>query len=261
LNFDDLQKYEGFALLGESIVSTADSAFSRFMQSIDAVAWVQEGHKRYAPKSDGKCPYCQQSIKGIEIDIEAEIEKSFSGKYAEDCARLTSYQQKYASYTESFIGTVQQHIDFLKSIPAGFGDVGAYELNLAKLKETVTRNNQTIAAKAAKPSEEVAIEPIGTYIEAINALIADTNKLFADNNAIFAHKTDEKTAVLNEVWEMLAFDLQETLRKYHAANKAFEADLKALETRRPRERENRRHRRPCFEYGQQCAVNCQFAGA
>jgi wobble nucleotide-excising tRNase len=228
LRFEDLEKYESFALLGESIVSTSDSAFNRFMQSIDAVAWVQEGHQHYAANAEGKCPYCQQPITGLEIDIEAEIEKCFSGKYSEDCTRLASYQQKYSSYTGAFIQTVQQYVDFLKSLPKDFGDVGAYELNLAKLQETVTRNNHTIASKVAKPSEEVAIESIGTFLDAINALIAETNKLFNDNNAIFAHQADEQTAVLNEVWELLAFDLQETIRKYHAANKAFEADLKAL---------------------------------
>jgi len=225
LSFDDLPKYENFSLLGESIVNTTNSAFSRFMQSIDAVAWVQDGHKHYAPHADGKCPYCQRPLE----DIEAEIVKCFSGKYAEDTAKLASYQQKYVTYVNIFIETVQGYIDFLNSIPKGFSDIQAYELNLAKLQETVTRNNKTIADKVAKPSEEVKIESIGTFLEAINGLIDDTNKLFVDNNAIFLRQADEQTTVLKEVWELLAFDLQETIKKFNAAGKAFDVALAALD--------------------------------
>lgn len=224
LSFDDLTKYENFSLLSESIVNTTDSAFSRFMQAIDAVAWVQEGHKHYAPNANGKCPYCQRPLE----EIEAEIVECFGGKYAEDTAKLTSFQQKYAVYVDAFIDMIQEYVDFLNSIPKGFGDIPAYELNLAKLREAVTRNYKTIADKVAKPSEEVKIEPIGTFLEDINVLIDDTNKLFNDNNAIFARQEDEQATVLDEVWELLAFDLQETIKKYNATDKEYDVALTAL---------------------------------
>ena len=225
LSYDDLPKYENFSLLGESIVNTTDSAFNRFMHAIDAVGWVQDGHKNYAPHANGKCPYCQRPLQ----DIEAEIVKCFGGKYAEDTAKLASYQQKYTTYVDAFIETIQGYVDFLNSIPKGFGDIQAFELNLAKLQESVTQNKKRISDKVAKPSEEVGIESIGTFLEAINDLITGSNKLFADNNAIFSRQADEQSAVLNDVWELLAFDLQETIKKYNATDKTFGAALTALD--------------------------------
>lgn len=54
LDLSRLDDVESFALLAVSIIITADNQFSRF--------WVKEGLEKYIPKSDGQCPFCQQSI-------------------------------------------------------------------------------------------------------------------------------------------------------------------------------------------------------
>jgi wobble nucleotide-excising tRNase len=169
LDISKLDSAEIFPLLGEPIISTADSSFSRFMQSLEATAWVKDGHEHYAPKTDGKCPYCQQALPS---DLAAQIAECFDGKYSDDCAKLAAYQKRYAEYTAEFVILSKRHIETLKTMPQGFGRIGEYEKNVALLEKTIAENIARITAKIAKPSDSVAVESISLYLEALNALIA-----------------------------------------------------------------------------------------
>jgi len=232
LDLSKLDGAEGYSLLAERIVSTSDSDFNRFMQSLGAAKWVENGYKLYAPNADGKCPYCQQSIEDSSIDINAEIAKCFDGKYAEDCAKLADYQQKYRQYMEStFITPIRRNIEFLKSIPQGFGNVAEYEKNLAQIEKIIAENNQSIAVKVANPSEAVSLETIRPYLEAIDVLIIETNNLFTKNNDIYDNQGKARTACLSEVVELSAFELQTVIKQYKADMVDVESKITAQQTK------------------------------
>lgn len=224
LDLSKLDEAENFSLLAEPIISTADSQFSRFMQAIDAVSWVEQGLKQYAPKAEGKCPYCQQSLKGLTKNIEAQITQCFDGKYSEDNATLAKYQQRYASYTEAFVDTVNQYADFLRATP-NFGKLSECEKNLAQLEKTISENKQRIAAKVAKPSEAIKLDSLRPYLEAINLYIAETNTVIIKHNEICSHRGEESITCLSEVIELAAFDMQETVRQFIMEDKAFEDSI------------------------------------
>ena len=226
LDLSRLGDAENFMLLGESIISTADNQFSRFMQSLDATAWVKEGFDEYLPKSYDKCPFCQQSTEGLTKDIATQIAECFDGKFTEDCARLEKYQQKYADYTATFITTVEQYITFLKENPS-FGNLAEYEKNLALLEKVVSENNQLISKKVAKPSETVTLETARPCLETLNTLIEASNILIDKNNTICRDREKEITACLSDLWEMLAFDLKDTVQQFIAENKALEESIKS----------------------------------
>lgn len=225
LDLSRLDNAENFALLSEPIISTSDSQFSRFMHSLDATAWVKEGYEKYASKTDGKCPYCQQSIRGLAEDIETQIAECFKGEFLEACKKLANYQHLYDEYTAGFVANIKQYVEFLKSIPQGFGNIPEYEKHLALLEKTIIENKQRIAAKVSKPSETTSLDTIRPSLEAVNNLINETNKLFKNNNTVYDHKEKEQAACMTEVWELLAFDLRTTVQKFLSADKAVEEEL------------------------------------
>lgn len=226
LDISKLDEAESFALLTESIISTADNQFSRFMQSLDATAWVKEGFDEYLSKSDGKCPFCQQSMTGLtKNDISTQIAECFDGKFTEDCATLVKYQQRYTAYTSDFIIAIEQYIAFLKDNPS-FGNLVEYEKNLAQLQKVVSENNQRIASKVAKPSESISLDSMRPYLEAINILVEAFNILIDKNNAICRDREKEVAACLSDLWEMLAFDLKDTVQQYIAEDKALDDSIK-----------------------------------
>ena len=227
LDLSRLDDVENFALLAESIISTADNQFSRFMQSLDATAWVKAGFDDYLPKSDGLCPFCQQSMTGLsKKDIAIQIAECFDGKFTEDSTRLLKYQQKYAEYTSAFIAKVEQFIVFLRA-NQGFGNLTEYEKNLAQLEKVVSENNQRIAGKIAKPSEMISLETVRPYLEAINNLIESSNVLIDKNNVICRDREKEVTACLSALWELLAFDLKDTVQQFITEDKALDESIKS----------------------------------
>lgn len=227
LDLSKLDDIEAFSLLGESIVSTADSPFSRFMQSLEAVAWVKEGHENYSSKAEGKCPFCQQILQS---DFESQLAECFNGKYTDDCRKIATFQQDYMNFMGKFISSIKQNIEALKSCPQGFGNVSEYEKNLALIEKTIAENNRRITAKVAKPSEIIKLDSLSDYLEAVNKLIAETNALFTKNNEIFDNKRTEEATCMTAVWELLAYDLKNVIQRYIAEDKDVDSKIAAQDT-------------------------------
>ena len=224
LDLSKLDAAENFPLLAEPIISTSDSQFSRFMESLGATSWVKEGFNDFVHNSNEKCPFCQQSLKEP-IDITSQIAECFDGKYTEDCEKLAKYQQRYADYVLVFVNASKQYIAFLRQNP-GFGSLSEYEKSLALLEKTISENNQLIAAKVVKPSEIVAPDTIRPYLEALNELIEESNVLIDKNNVVCRDREKEESSCLSELWEMLAFEQQDTVKNYLAEDKALSESIK-----------------------------------
>jgi wobble nucleotide-excising tRNase len=227
LDLSELATIETFPLLGEAIISTADSQFSRFMRSLEAAAWVKQGHEHYALKAGEKCPYCQQQLGS---DFESQIAECFDGKYSEDCAKVVAYHKRYTDYTLAFTASIKQYIDILKAMPQGFGNISENEKTLILIEKTVADNNQHIASKIANPSDTVSLDSILLHIEAINSLFSETNDLIVKNNAIIDNKKREVEACMTQVWELLAFELRIIVNQYSADDKAIDNKITAQTT-------------------------------
>jgi len=62
LDFTKLESAETYSLLGQAIISTADNAYSRFWQNLNAMDWVNTGHTHYSENAAGSCPYCSREL-------------------------------------------------------------------------------------------------------------------------------------------------------------------------------------------------------
>lgn len=224
LDLSNLHDIENYRLLGEAIVSTADSQFSRFMSSINATAWVKQGHDNYASDSKETCPYCQQILP---TDFEKQIAECFDGQYVKDCDNLKNYQKGYLDYTTTIIESIKQAIATFKTVPQEFADLSAYEKNLALVEKVVVQNNQLIALKVATPSDAIAINSIEDYLKEINSLLSTTNSKISDNNTIVANKKREESSCMTLVWELLSFELKTVIAQYNADEKDLSEKLKA----------------------------------
>jgi wobble nucleotide-excising tRNase len=233
LNLDKLEDVETYPLLKQRITSTADSSFARFMQSLGAVKWVDDGRRLYAPKADGKCPYCRQPLKGLNKDIQKEIEACFDEQYDEDCRKIADYVHKYAEYIDVFIDTVKRYIANLPQ--TGYGDKGEYERQLELLVKTLEINKGKLAEKVAKPSEEIVLETTRPYLVALNALIQETNSAFQKENEIIRNKGKAREACLDKIWPLLVWEVREIKKTYLAAAENLGREIKDLEQKLSKE--------------------------
>ena len=122
LDLTKLESAETYSLLGQAIISTADNAYSRFWQNLNAMDWVNTGHTHYSENAAGSCPYCSRELP---TDFEEQFLACFDEKYSQDCARLVEFGRKYAEYmTATFIEPLRRYIELIPQ--TGFGDWKAY---------------------------------------------------------------------------------------------------------------------------------------
>ena len=90
-----LDTIAGREILGESVVSSADTPFAQFVKAINATAWVQQGHSQYHGTTEGKCPYCQQDLP---TTFEDDIKACFDAQYQESVKAIADFYDATSEY-------------------------------------------------------------------------------------------------------------------------------------------------------------------
>ena len=170
-------------LLTEPIISSSDSLFFRFIKSIHAVDWVQQGHQQFGDHTNGICPYCQQTLPA---DFEEQLASCVNAEYESELQQLQGLLETYRQTANQLFIPLQNN---LKLLPAGT-DYRVLLTLLKSLKDSIKSNLERIQAKIQSPSNPVSLEltkdllfEIQTEITTINAAINESNRLIADRKS------------------------------------------------------------------------------
>lgn len=218
-----LDGISGEGLLGKSIVSTADSPFADFIKAINATAWVRQGHEEYHEASDGKCPYCQQTLP---TSFEEDIRTCFDAQYQKDINELKNFHDTYKQNANILFMSLQ-------NVPQELYhniDITTYNDKLAALKGIISSNLSEITAKIDNPSIVITIEETATTLQELSDMINDFNKLISENNAVIASKTKKMAECKNDVWELLAFTVKDEISRYKTSKAGLEKEITNLGT-------------------------------
>ncbi len=214
--------FSGMSLLSKSITSSSDTDFSRFMEALEATEWVKNGHAAYMGHSQGKCPFCQQTLPDT---FEKNIADCFDEQYRNDVTALQMFQRSYAGKMRQILAVLRQNLSgcFPKL------DTAVYEKKLAQLETAVSINIQTINDKISAPAKIVELKNTDALVADLDALIVDFNKQIQTNNDIVNTKSDRKRECSEKVWKMIAFVLKEDLAKYLRNKAVAEDEVKRLD--------------------------------
>lgn len=235
---DDAKRYEEFssiadtavldaladrAVLGEKIVSSADTPFAQFIKAISATTWVQQGHEQYHNAGNGKCPYCQQKLPD---SFEDDIRTCFDSQYQDAVQSLANYYEAYRNAANSLIVPLQK-------IPADLlpgTDITAYNDKLAAIKGVITINLQKIKDKVSDPTLVVKIEDTEAMLRELADIIDGHNKLIRDNNAVINERPKKQAECKTAVWEHIAYVLTDSIKRYRASKTSLESEISVLTT-------------------------------
>lgn len=216
-----LDTLAGRAILGEIIVSSADTPFAQFVKAINATTWVQQGHSQFHGAVKGKCPYCQQDLP---TTFEDDIRACFDAQYQESVNALGEFCENYKNAANDlFIPLQRTPAELYPGI-----DLTPYTDKIAAIKGVISANLQAIAEKKNDPSKGVTIEDVAAMLDELSAIIEGFNKLIRENNAVLDEKPRKQAECKTAVWEHIAFMLGDEVSRYKASKGALEKEISTL---------------------------------
>ena len=216
-----LDTIAGREMLGESVVSSADTPFAQFVKAINATAWVQQGHSQYHGTTEGKCPYCQQDLP---TTFENDIKACFDAQYQESVKAIADFYDAYRDAANALFAPLQTTPTEL--LPGT--DLTPYTDKLAAIKGVISTNLQAITNKKSDPSKVVTIEEVAPMLDELAAIIEGFNKLIRENNAVLDEKPGKQAECKTAVWEHIAFMLKDEVARYKASKAALEKEMSDL---------------------------------
>ena len=211
--------YSGFLmqstpLLEERITNSSSSDFSNFMKKIDAINWVRSGHEKFHNRTDGLCPYCQQTLPD---NFEKKLKESFDVEYENKINQLTTFKTHYFNMGQNYCSTWSSYEknEFFIDNPE---ELKKLKTIIQLLTDTINDNVRRIEDKINNPEDPITLISTDTIKEEIESFIDSVNKTIAENNKVI---DDKKTA---------ADKCKDDLRKHIAF--AFAADIATYKTKR-----------------------------
>ncbi|MBR2214343.1 MAG: AAA family ATPase [Selenomonadaceae bacterium] len=201
-----LDNLSDMELLSLAIVNTANTPFAQFMKDIGSIEWVQEGHSEYHAKTDGKCPYCSQPLPK---DFEEFFAASFDKQYQINMQKLSSFQKSYRAKADEILSLLSIPTEVYPAI-----DVKLYNDKVAATKGIIAENIGKISEKISKPSDIMSLAPIAPTLQELADIIKEFNELITANNALVKEKDAKKAECKKQVFEYLAFIVQDTAKAH-----------------------------------------------
>lgn len=209
-----LDSMRNIGLVSEPVISSASSAFSDFLNSIQASDWVRNGHTMYSHPANGKCPYCQQQLPS---NFEEQLTNCFDEQYKDKIDKLDALLENYKNRANALWRVIQ----FTEELTSPVFDLDSYKDKLEILKNLIATNITTIKSKLSEPSIPLTLEPTAPQFHAINETIAGINALLKANNEVVASLDSKKVECKDKIWQHLGALLKDRILAYkHLYNSA-----------------------------------------
>jgi wobble nucleotide-excising tRNase len=218
----DLNTIPACDLLNQVITSSSDSEFSRFMKALQATDWVRHGHEQYAHIANGKCPYCQQPLSQ---NLEEEITSCFDEQYQKDLDTLNQFRTEYRDAALKIYQSLKSNtVDVLPDL-----SLNEYTNLLDSFGATIKLNLQKIDDKIKEPSKAITLEDISKTLRGLNNQCSLFNKAINDNNEIVGSKQKSQNECKRDVWELIAYELQDDVSSYKKSIKEIGDSIETLQ--------------------------------
>jgi len=220
----DISKLRGGnELLAQSITSSSNTDFAKFIKALNATDWVRQGHERYTEAADGCCPYCQQELPE---NFDEQIASCFDKQYQEDIAALRQFHTDYVSVMRGLIQVLNANLQN----PYPKLELDGYKSTLALLEKTIEANISLIDSKLKEPSIEVTLESVKALRENLKEMIDGFNEQIRANNALSDPKAKRQmqNEVTEKVWQHIYFVCQADVTAYKTKKKKADGEITAL---------------------------------
>ena len=198
----------GKTLLGDSITSSSDAPFAKFVASIGATDWIRQGHEHYKNATDGKCPYCQQPLPAT---FEDDIRSCFDEKYQQDIDSYIQFKTAYEVDCRKVLQTLKTNLN--QSMPTL--DLKEYQESITLLEKTLEVNQQQLSAKESEPSKCIELDDTDSIVSDINGIIDKLNAQIKRNNEAVEKRKATKAKCKKYIMEYFSAVLENDIKKFN----------------------------------------------
>lgn len=214
-------KIPGSELLGNAIVSSADTPFANFIKAIGATDWIKRSHSQFAHIAGNQCPYCSRTLPA---DYERQLASCFDAQYEQDCQTLQTLKNAYETKTDSLIAALRENLS--NAFPRN--DFSEYKEILGTIIAVIELNKKTLSEKISSPATVITLESIDDKIYALNEIINALNAAIKENNDILASRQAKQDECIDAVWKHMAFITADEITSYHTSVKTLQTEMKIL---------------------------------
>lgn len=211
-------------LMEKAITSSADTDFSRFLQALNATAWVAQGHAAYQHMAGAKCPYCQSDLPAT---FETDLAACFDEQYKHDVAEVEAFRK---AYRDALNGA---HIVMSNNMGNGFEceQKALYSAKYGLFMEKAKANMELVKEKVADPSKVISLEDLSPVLDEIQRIADEINAQIQKNNAILDDRPGKQAECTDELWKHLASSLAPVIAVYQAEEKTMSDTISLLESK------------------------------
>lgn len=182
-------------LLSTPILSRSDTEFARFIRALGNLDWITQGHTKYH-SSEGKCPYCQQTIPDT---FEDDLAACYDAEYKADLKKLSSFVQQYKDALNNVYKTAHTNEGNNFPSPLQADYKAAFELFMEKARANVTLLEQ----KSASPADVIVLEDLSDLLVELDQISRKINEDIKARNAVLADIPTQKKKCTNMAWSAI----------------------------------------------------------
>ena len=212
--------HETNPILKKRVIGKDDVDIAAMVKKLGNSDWVREGRTFYDANGN-VCPFCQQGTSEV---FAQSLDKYFDETFGADSKAINDLATNYSTDAVR----LQQQIATIIATPYKFLDVEKMKSEKELLDSKVIVNNHRLAGKKKEPSQVGELESLSNVLGAITALIDTTNTLIADHNNMVANLSNERSALVAQVWKYVLEELKADLDAYQISRNALDKAIAAM---------------------------------
>jgi len=212
-------------LLEKSIVSSSHTAFSDFLNALNATAWVTQGHTEFQHAAGKKCPYCQQELPD---NFEDDLASCFDEHYKKEMQQLRKFVDAYKAALNGIYSVLNEN----KKSKFTCDQLAAYATKFDLFMEKAKSNVGLLEKKTNDPTLSVKLDDLSVLLQDLNELAEQINQKIRQNNAILADIPAKQKECAGMVWTLMATFCQADIAVYHNEDERIKAEVSKLDEER-----------------------------
>lgn len=206
-NFCKIEENEIFK---EIIIGNENSQIAELIKKLDNSDWVKKGKQfiNEPREENGACPFCQQ--KTITQNFYKEINTYFDESYQN---KITELENLYKEYWREYQCAKEMEeallkVDFIKNREKEF------KLIFNNFIDKVGSNWSKITNKLKSPNIVTGLESSVLDQNALNEFLVKIIEEIKTHNQKINNKQTTKNQIIEEFWEIMRFDYDQTVESY-----------------------------------------------
>jgi wobble nucleotide-excising tRNase len=219
---EEITKHESNPILKKKVIGKDDVDIAAMIKKLGSSDWVREG-KSFYENSEGKCPFCQQSV---DESFLKSLNEYFDETFEADSKAIDDLNTNYKTDSARF----QQVIMSLLASPSKFLDAEKLKTEQELLDLVIANNIQKLALKKKEPSQSLELESCKNVIEKIKKLISEANTSISEHNEMVNNLSRERTTLRSQIWKyILEQELRSELESYTVAKTNLQKAIDSIQ--------------------------------